>query len=254
MENNVTPFVIPYKNVPDSDELRITLRSIAKNAKFPHKVILLGDAPSWINPDHVEVVRWQPIRHDIFPSFYNVQEKVHHFILTSEYEDFLLTNDDMVLLKPLTLSKITESTAMGVLPEDFKTDASKKWKDTILLTRRLLLDTNPDATVYNFSTHLPYYYNRVKMLQLFSDYHIGKYCIVNMNTLYFNTFAKKPPKIINQTSKLKKCGLYASTDFETKLYHRENEYHLLNWGASQWNDRLRQYLLKLFPEKSPYEL
>lgn len=250
----IVPIVIPYKQFDAGDELRLVLRSIEKNIKFNHKVVILGNAPACVDTEQVEVIRWNPNQHDVYPSFYNVQEKLHNFINTSDCEDFIEINDDIIFNKEINDAEmLAEHICIGVLPKDFKTDASLKWKNTILNTRKQLLERNPDKEVYNYSLHMPYFYNREKWLQLFTEFGIGKKNVVNMSTLYYNVFQTTKPKVVNK-SKLKKCGIYRATHFEELLVGKEKKYHIINWSASQWNETLRLHLFDMFPDKSKFEL
>lgn len=248
-----TTIVIPYKVIGDGNELRFVLRSIALNAKFKYQIVIVGEAPEWINRDKILCLNPDIEKRSEFPKAFNVIDKLKFIVKNDQIDDdILLCYDDIVFLNTIRKTDITTIIANSLLPEneDFKTDASDVWKKIMINTMRALKRNK--MTWYNFETHLPRLFNKQKLSHLFEKFGFKKRPYM-ISTLYFNEYhANKPPRILKESPGSTKIGLYFDGDFEN---NKENilEHKFLNWGEKQWTDELKKYLLQLFPDKSIYE-
>lgn len=247
---------LPYKQVGNGEELKLALRSIAKNCNFDYDLALVGDCPDWVNKESLIHLQTEiPVAKE-FPKAWNVIEKFKHILGKMETEEsMLLTYDDIVFLKPVTEKEIGNIIAVAKLPEDgskINSIASDTWEkimqNTIAALKRNKLP------MLNFETHLPRLFNVKKIKELIALFGFEKrpYAIP---TLYFNWVKSNKKKyILSDIPDQKiKAGIHFPGDFE-KYADILEEYMYLNWGETNWNQDLEDKLLFLFPDKSIFEL
>jgi len=251
MKDRVT-IVIPFKNTGNTDELLITLRSIEKNAKFNYQIVIIGDAPEWLNKESITVINPDIVPAEVNPKAFNVINKMR-FATENDIIDneILMTYDDIVFLNPVKKSDISEAVALGMIPEDpnHPWNGSAAWVNVMNNTIAALKRNK--MSMYNYETHLPRLFAKDKLAQLFAKFGFKKRAYM-IPTLYFNEYAKKMRRL-DKTPKNTKIGLYADGDFEKRT--EDFKTHLfLNWSENQWTPELKEYLFSIFPEKSRFEI
>jgi len=244
--------VIPYKNIGDEDELRLVLRSIEKNAKFNYDVVILGDAPEWINQVQVKVFNVGFIPSPVNPKAFNVIDKIRDACQNKLIDkEMLLMYDDIIFLNPVEKSDIEEIVANGLIPQDPKHPwtASPAWVN-VMLNTLAALKRNKMST-YNFETHLPRLFDKEKLAVLFDKFGFKKraYCFP---TLYYNEYHKEV-RCLDTDPKNTKVGLYFNDDFTNKIADF-NTHLFLNWSQNQWTEELKDKLFEMFSEKSQFEI
>lgn len=259
MAKEVVTILIPFKNVGDPDELRITLRSIGKNARFDHKVVIIGDCPPFLDPakldkEILDVIVFEPERAPENPKAWDIIEKMKHATESDQVSKLILMSyDDVVFINPVSMKDIAEVIALRPLPTDldFQTNGSTAWK-RVFNNTQLAIKRNGFETAYDFETHLPRLFQKEKLKELFEKYGFQKrpYCFP---TLYFNEYlGKKKLRVLSEDPGNIKIAL--STPDEHLQYTEQLKTHkYLNYGEKAWCPELKEFLFTMFPDPGKFE-
>ena len=259
MAKELVTILIPFKNVGDPDELRITLRSIEKNARFDHKVVIIGDCPPFLNianldKGKLDVILINPERAPENPKAWDVIEKMKY---ATESEDIskliLMSYDDVLFINPVNMRDIAEVIALRPLPTDldFQTNGSTAWK-RVFNNTQLALARNGFEKPYDFETHLPRLFQKEKLKELFKKYGFQKrpYCFP---TLYFNEYlGKKKLRVLSEDPGNIKIGI-SSADELLQCSEKLETHKFLNYGEKAWGPQLKEILFSLFPDPGTFE-
>lgn len=179
--------VIPVKTAYINEELRYTLRSIAKNMPG-HKIWLLGYKPVWLEGP-VELVKVQA---PVSNKYRNVAASIKTACQDDRIsEDFLLFNDDFFVMKP-----VTEHTDFNRCPITDSIDRlsklhspSKSYLNSLKLTDDILRRMGFDDPM-DYGLHIPITYNRKKWLKAWNEQlkHNPEKKSVHMRTIYGNMY------------------------------------------------------------------
>lgn len=86
---------IYYVRPGENEELRLSLRSVAKCGPAEVRIVIIGDPPEWVNRDLVTVLEGNALDTPAQNAFYNLK-----IACTYEPGDFWSFNDDFILLAP----------------------------------------------------------------------------------------------------------------------------------------------------------
>lgn len=258
MAKEIVTILIPFKNVGDPDELRITLRSIEKNAQFDHKVVIIGDCPPFINPEQLDrekmaVMLLEPERAPENPKAWDIIEKTKAACASDQVTNLILmTYDDVIFLNPIKMSDVGELIALKPLPEelDFQTNGSAAWKRVMNNTQIILKKNN--LPYYDFETHLPRLFQKNKLNELFEKFGFKKrpYC---MATLYFNeNLGKRKLRLLSENPGNIKIALSTEEEYLDRLDDIKT-FKWFNYGEKAWGPKLKEFLFSLFPDPGSFE-
>jgi hypothetical protein len=245
---------IPYKKTADDLELKFALRSIEQNCKFNYQILLVGDIPKWVNRDAIICLEPEIKRVEPYPKAWNVIEKLKHVLKNIDTSEMLLSYDDIVFLSPIEYEDIAKIVALKKLPtsENFKTDASKAWKEIMIFTMQALKRNN--LPMLNYETHLPRLFDVQKLKEIIALFGFEKRPYL-FSTLYFNWIKPKKKDITvladNPDQKIK-ASVYFAGDWENVCDSLEN-YLFLNWSEQNRTPELCKKLQELFPTPSIFE-
>ena len=254
MSKKVTDIVIPYKLTQDNGkELKYALRSIEKNCKFPHRVVIVGDCPDWVDTKEVLHMPIVIETNKENPKAWNIIEKIRFITSQNQISDsFVMTYDDIVFSREITMGELSRPVALSKMPEsfEFKTDASAAWKTVFINTMKALLRNK--MPMYNYETHCPRVFDKQKLADVFERFGFEKrpYCFPS---LYFNSYEKQPLLLSEKEDQCIKAGLYSQESFE-KLKDNLGEFFFTNWSDTMWSEKLEALLECMFPEPSKFEL
>lgn len=248
--------VIPYILGPDDCfELRYALRSIDKFLVGEHKIILIGQKPGWIK--NVEFIEKSPVTGIKYGRWFDLHEKIQSACLYDEKEEgFVYTYDDVFFLKETTLEHIKRPIAVQDLAKVTKRFANKTasydWQFLLWKTCDQLLSEGLPA--YNYETHLPRYFDKQKMLEVFEKYD----CLIDpwqISTLYYNNTQPEiiPTLLLSDPPINYKAGIYYAADYPSILKEVKGK-QILNISPKSYDVAMRKFLQDRFIEKSKYEL
>lgn len=222
----------------DNCELRILLRSLEKNCTGLGRVIIVTDcAPAWLNTDKVSILNMGDKTGQGKDA--NLIDKTLAAIEQYSVDSFIWSCDDHVIMKPLDLR---------VAPKLYNSRGPDGWQPTSRWRSRMLntFKRFPELTV-NYDTHSPQPFKRAQRLLKAMR---GVDYVTDPGLCILTTFYA----VLGETDRLLTQSDYkhtiegpVSSDFNpsTKLYVGYND---TGFAA------IRDKLLKVFPEKSSYEL
>lgn len=253
-----TQIFIPYLLTPDDgEELKIALRSIERNILFDVDVVIAGTSlPTWINKNSIIHINKEIEKKIPYNTFWDTIGKLRNF--TEKYidsEQIIYTYDDIVFMQGVTLDDVKLLIALSYLPnrDDFQSDASANWKKVLINTMHKLKQCQ--LPYFNFETHLPIYMKTERLRRFFVKFgfNIEPYHLCSLYCNWVNDVDNKPVFIINRTPEQKmKYGIYTGNTICD--YSDSVNYRYMNWAASEWKPALREFLFRIFPEKSRFEV
>lgn len=242
---------IPYlAKAAQGIELLMTLRSIAKNFHEDFQVVIIGDRPDWISDDVIHIdapcVSKNPQ--------VDVINKIKMAIADERVSDsFIWTNDDIYFVSPVMLSDIQFLTAHGVLE---KTEPAKtKYQANKNRTIDLLKSFN--LSNFNYSTHTPFFFEKIKLVELFETFDELQSEDVGLliSSLYYNFhFKNYSPLIIDNINGNYMLRLISQNPDPKVFAKYVAGKKFLNNSENGYNKILIDYLNKNFPEKSRFEV
>lgn len=217
----------------DNEELRYSIRSVLKNAKFVNKIWVVGDKPDWYSGNFIKVA---PVGN----SFANVRNNLRKVIDHPDIsEDFILMNDDFFIIENVN----SVSHYYGGLLADrslrHQELAGPNYYANMLMKTHRGLTQQGIKNPLNYELHVPMLFNKAKLADTIEkpfsirSYYGNKYNLggedINDVKIYSH------PRFKVSSSSMNNGTPFVSTDDESFSY-------------------VRLELEKMFPSKSAYEL
>lgn len=227
----------------DDNELRFSMRSIAKHGHNIGRVILVGHCPEWINRDTVTVI---PAVDETGRKHTNIALKIRKAIETLHLtEDFLISSDDHIYVQPVDFDNYPIY-ARGKISSECQ-DIYNEYHRSMVETRRYLIDkglpyyrTNP-----HFNTHIvPALFGSILDDILNTKTIDG----IEINCVMGNTLIKQGRPFVEQ-SDMKVMA--PKTPAEWQKIAKAN--HCISLDDRCLTTDLCKWLLYHFPDESPYE-
>lgn len=273
--------VIPfYKNGSkwDCRELVYALRSLDKNLKFKFDVTIYSDEPLPFlkNVRVVEVPRFYPQRAlktfdgtKHYENYYDTLNKIR----TASYDDELSENilyayDDILLLQKQDIEQITTVYGGGTYRhrQFYWDNPKRKWTRTISET---IKHSKAYGEVYLYETHLPRYFNRKKLQDMFKKYPIDNMDIpYSPSTLYYNMYYNKPDVMYRDENNPEQmdnpikagfygqdfslCDCFPSKTVDQIKKHTEGKIWV-NYADNGLTPAMQEWIKKTFPKKCKFE-
>lgn len=250
LPSGVTTIVIPYaKDLAQGIELRMALRSIAKHIRTQVNVVIIGDREPWMVEDELILTVIEHERSSDNPQI-DVIEKLKMAIASPMVSDnFIWSNDDIYFVSPVTLADIEVLKAKETLnPSLFGGIYAANMQRTVDLLK------NANLPIRNFATHTPVMYNKEMLVELFERFPelaSGGYLL---SSVYFNYHY--PDHVAQELN-------WSTDNWQVPVVKKEPNRVMfdaiiakkkwLNNAESGYSDFLRDTLLELFPDASPFE-
>ncbi|MBN1909268.1 MAG: hypothetical protein JW818_05985 [Pirellulales bacterium] len=240
-----TAFVYPYLAAEAAgEELRYSIRSVAKHFVGEVRFWVVGDRPGWYEGDFLDA----PRRSATVRACADLAAKMLRvFDEPAIPETFVWMMDDVYLLGPMTLDALRQPRARGRMT----VEQLAVWRP-----RRLWLQDKRRAwellaargrPLHDYCVHLPYVYEKTRMRRLFEWYPLGRESLP-LSLLYFNEFAEGPPLPVEPVLH-RECRRPSLTT----LRRRVQESLILNHGHDAYTPAMARLLAERFPEPSPVE-
>ena len=222
-------YVIGNSSQYNNLELRLSLRSLEKNAKGLESVFIVGVKPDWIkNVVHLPV-------DDVYTRENNVFRKILTACKSDISENFLFMNDDFFMMKPFIMEEypyFVNREVVGITnPSRYQEVQNKTLNE---------LQSKGIIGVMDYRVHCPIVFNKQKFLMLENYYKESKLGRVGYSCrlLYGNLFA----------------GNYIIAD-DCKLWGNDEIKETQQGCISTKDDceDILNYLLKIFNKPSKYE-
>ena len=250
--------IIPFvKSHSGFDELKYAVRSIEQNLKEDFRLVIIGEAPEWLNLENKDVLFIPTKRNDTaaFTNCLDANNKMNKLLLNEDISsDFIITYDDIYFLKNTTKTDLETVYAKG----DGNTTASSIWSKLLLQTCNHLKVKG--KTQFNFETHTPRLINKKNMTEVYKTYRPIRHRLLHF-TLYFNHFlSNKLPILLSHENKIK-AGFYGTSDIHSlsnkgtvsDIQKRISGFKFLNHDDKGLSKNLEKLISKRFPNKSKFE-
>lgn len=244
---NIVDIIYPYVDEADWHELKYSLRSLEKNCSFPIQVWIIGEAPKWLSKE-VKVI--EMAQRMVDPAC-DVASKLKAVIEHPEIgENFVWMNDDIYFINKVGLEDIQILKALGDLNE-IHIDENNQWRMNLKKTKEVLLELK--KTVWNYSTHLPFFYNKAMLSELFEKFNLEEDPHL-IATLYHNYhFSDRIPFILDVRTDNIKVASYLKDFSLEKMREFFKKKKFFNHSVEGFNDKVKLLLKENFHRKSKYE-
>lgn len=239
--------VIPYRSdKAQGKELLFALRSWAKNfLEDGYNVVVIGDLEDWLDKDKIDFI---PYDNPSENPQVNMAEIIK-LVVASELvaDNFILTNDDIYLFRPVTLAHVAVPKYLGLLnPARFKGTYRKNMERTIDLLEK------GGKKPLNFASHTPFLFNKERVVETFEKFpELSDGAL--FSCLYFSLVPETP--ILTDW---KVDNWHVSVVSPNPSRSAVDKYVMnkcfVNNAVSGYSEFLEQLLQRQFPDASPYEL
>jgi hypothetical protein len=230
---NMLDIVIPLKGKSswgDNNELKYFLRSLEKNLHLDYRVKLYTRGHvGWANnklsiedvpPYYPEGFSKKHGGQKHFQTYFDVLNKLRVISGDSSLGDNVLyCYDDVLLLKGVDDTGVfNRRIAMmdSLQAKEIYSLNLTKWGRTVQRSLKLLKKAN--RPLWDYETHLPRYFNRELLREMFRDYPPeGGIVPYSPSTLYFNLFYDFPHEVICEENKIK-AGFYGTRTDNLKKF------------------------------------
>jgi len=249
--NQTIDIVIPHvEKLAQWHELKYALRSIHQNYKGSFRIWIVGDKPAWLSKKanfiSMPCTGLSPridVMHKIMAVIDNKGVK----------EEFFWSNDDIYFINKLTYADLCIPKVIGDLIEKVNRINHKSvYTDDIRATfETLKINKLP---ILNYSTHLPYRFEKQKMLQLVERFDLMNRRLLPEN-LYYNTYhADELPYHLSleNTNNIMFSINRPSPNWQVIEQQMQIKKWLNNSEAGM-TPQFQKFLDRMFPEPSPFE-
>jgi len=245
--------VYPYVHEVDGpstfaqwEELRYSMRSL-KNLNADIEVFVFGDDPGWFS-GHVNFVPLARICDNPPLDIVNkLKAVINHPDIT---DDFIWMNDDIYFINPVELWEVFMLKAMNNLA-DLNLKAKNLWYRNLIKTKEKLIELK--LSTWNYSTHLPFVYNKGKMKELIKVFDLENNSFL-ITTLYHNyCFPKTMPLLLNGKLDDIKIAAYKKEFNYERMKHFFLYKKFFNHSMQGFGKNVVKLLTETFPEPSIYE-
>ena len=240
--------VIPYcKEYAQGNELLFALRSWYRNARFPFRIVVIGDAEDWMDRENLTFIECPRIS-DI-PSVDTLQ-KLWVAIASDEVTGrFIWTNDDIYLVNPVSLAHIELPKVLGPLnPSAYNGHYRAAMERTIKELTEL------GSPILNYGTHTPVIFEKKNFSGQFpEDPEQGKIGIL-FTSAYFNLFNEVHPVKLDWKTDPFLLPVVSKAPNEKLVNELLANKVFMNNARSGYSPWLESFLSRRFPDKCPCEL
>jgi len=245
----VYPYMHQLSNGDQSNngmcELRWSLRSLCKHARFDFNVVVVGDKPGWYNGDHISTEKIRGLR---FSKAFDIANKLKVIVGSQNItDDFVYMYDDIYLVNDCELDDFNKIIALGPANRNSSMkDGSGVYKEIFRYTVKAMGLDN----FYVYETHLPRVLNKQKLKLVLESYRLDIHPLL-FSSIYFNEFYERPDEILNEDNKLK-AGVYRKISFDSICKEVEGKLWL-NHSENAFGEGMKKFLEYRFGDNCKYE-
>lgn len=197
-------FVVPLGKGSgwENNELRYMIRSLEAHCQFDFDIVLFcTEKIEWLDCKQIIVDRTYPLKvkshfagKEHYECYYDVLNKLRVMIEHEDVpEEFFYIYDDILLLEDLYLADMRKIYAGNHYDRNpiFFDNPKNKWTRTLHAALQLCKDNS--FPMYIYETHLPRYYKKSYLREMFKRFvPENNYIPYAPSTVYYNMFYKKP--------------------------------------------------------------
>lgn len=240
--------VIPYcKEYAQGNELLFALRSWYKNARFPFRIVVIGDREDWMDSENLTFIECPRVS-DI-PSV-DTLHKLRVALNSAEVtERFIWSNDDIYLMNPVSLAHIELPKVLGPL-----NPAAYNGHYRAAMERTIKELTEISRPILNYGTHTPVIFEKKNFSGQFPEdpeqYKIG----ILFTSAYFNLFNEVHPVKLDWKTDPFLLPVVSKSPNEKLVNELLRNKVFMNNARSGYSPWLESFLSRRFPDKCPCEL
>ena len=240
--------VIPYcKEYAQGNELLFAIRSWYKYAKFPFRIIVIGDAEDWMDGENVTWIDCPRVS-DI-PSV-DTLHKLHEILTyTAVTERFIWTNDDIYLMNPVSVPHIVLPKVLGTL-----NPAAYNGHYRAAMERTIEMLTEAGLPLLNYGTHTPVMFKKSNLKALLPGDDVNAKAGVLFTSLYFNSVNTAHPARLDWRTDPFLLPVVSKAPDEKLVNELLRNKVFMNNARSGYSPWLESFLSRRFPEKCVAEL
>lgn len=199
-----TDIVIPYAKSPNSRLSRV-IDSIEINAKFPYRIVVIGDDPMDPRAYHIPHKRADVL---VYPKMVDSWNKLRVIMGKSGIsKKFIIGYDDVYWNNPITLDFFDRLIALNLPRRVNPKEINSPWAKHLQTTLQYLAEKGLPG--YNYETHIPRMFDKAKVAKLLMKENFYRDRLL-FATWYFNEYSgKKVPQFLTKESKIK-AGFYGT--------------------------------------------
>lgn len=249
--NQTIDIVFPHvEHLAQWQELKYALRSIHANYKGSFRIWIVGDKPKWLSKEanfiKVPCTGLSP-RIDV----------MHKMVALMQHEgvqeEFFWTNDDIYFINKVTYADLCIPKVIG----DLQTKALRITDRTVYtddIKSTLAALTIHKMPTLNYSTHLPYRFEKAKMLALVEEFDLLNKRLLPENLYYNRYHADELPYHLSleNTNNIMFSINRQHPNWQSVALHSQLKKFMNNSEAGM-SPRLQTWLQIRFPEPSPFE-
>ena len=250
MTKELSTIVYPWiARMARGNELRFSLRSVELNFAPPVEVWLVGDMPEWYAGNFLPC----PVYDETLCLPRQDRAKKLAAVIDEPRiaETFLWMMDDIYFVRPITLAQLRLPWICGEMQpqrlDDWK--PAREWTRQKKLTWQALRDNG--KPLFDFSTHLPYVYEKSKLKILYQKYGLPDSPYID-DILYMNEFQP-----FTQEPQDSKTILYRETRRPSAEILRrrlkQEGIQVFNHVDRSFSPEVEQVLIELFPLPCQWE-
>lgn len=243
--------IIPYcAEGAQGRELELALDGWQKHFKEDYTIMVVGDwSDAVLNRKDVFFVNCPRITHpddgNYLPHLDHVNKFKRVLHLFNKYDGFIYACDDMYAVRDFTLKDVQK---LKYLEDDMGGDflSGNAWDRDMAKTRNLCVKNG--LPLRNWVCHLPVYYDKKKLFEIFEKYDCANNSCV-LENVYFNTYhAKDKAVLIDDKSKYRFALNRKNVSTKAIEDAIKNRIWIVN-SPLGWSDRLEKLLLKHYENK-----
>lgn len=235
-------FVWCYFEAPAKlDELRFSMRSVAKHYQGEAEFVVVGDCPPFAMPKHIPTVRkprGKGFHRGLADVMYKMSVIAQHEMIGPE---FVWMMDDVFFVRDVSYADLKQPRAAG------KISAGKRnrWQRTKTQTAEKLQQLG--LSTWDFATHLPHWVRKSELAEMMQQWNpLDDFWL--WEVVYGNTYRPRPSRHTPFLRRIRKPA-------ESAVYDRwANSSHVFNLCERGWCVEIRDWLRRRMPEPLPIEV
>lgn len=211
-ENKVL-VVIPYlKSQAQGRELEFAINGWLRHFQENFRLVIIGDDPGFLDnfSDQVEFVECKrvPVHPTLCTKHLDFINKMQTIIaLFPEYSAMIWTFDDVYAINDFCLADVQLLKQHQSEMEGNYQDKNRFIQDMARTREVLVAESKP---IRNYTTHLPYYFEFEKLLELIEKFDMSKTSYVIENLYYNYYFPSRIPLQLNISFDNMRCAIWRS--------------------------------------------
>lgn len=237
-------FAWPYIDL-GTDELRYSIRSIAKFSRVPYSPLVCGDIPNWyIGP----AIRKKKTATGDYGVWIDTVEKLRAICEHPETsDDFVYMHDDYYWLKPFALPEISRIRYNGAYTFTKMPITNKRWISMQWTTAEFVKERGYTVDA-NWSSHTPFFLNKHKTLEVLDE--MSKFGHPYLfEVAYFSKFSSFSEGHFTLDDSARLIELHDVEAIEKQCSGKV----VMNHISAGFTDSMKTFLRKLMPDKSEFE-